>query len=64
MNTKNNLWGIPHIVDEKNQIVYVKCESATTAMGIGALLKKYYPGYVGKLVTLEYLEQLRCQLEN
>jgi hypothetical protein len=64
MNTKNDLWGIHHIVDEKNQIVYVKCESATTAMGIGVLLKKYYPGYVGKLVTFEYLEKLRGQLEN
>lgn len=58
---ENNLWGMPSVVDHENQIVYLKCSSSITAMGIPALVKKYYPGYTGKLVTLEYLEKLRDQ---
>lgn len=63
-NNENELWGMPTVVDHDNKIVYLKCSSAITAMGIPALVKKYYPGYTGKLVTLEYLEKLKGQLEN
>lgn len=58
------MWGMPFIVDHQNQIVYLKCSSAITAMGIPALVKQYYPGYTGKLVSLEHLEKLRDQLVN
>lgn len=58
---ESNLWGMPSVVDHENQIVYLKCSSSITAMGIPALVNKYYPGYKGKLVTLEYLEKLRGQ---
>jgi hypothetical protein len=61
---ENQLWGMPIVVDNENKIVYIKCSSAITAMGIPALVKKYYPGYTGKLVSLEYLETLRNQLVN
>ncbi len=61
---ENQLWGMPTVVDHDNKIVYLKCSSSITAMGIPALVKKYYPGYTGKLVTLEYLEKLRGQLKN
>jgi hypothetical protein len=61
---ENKLCGMPSVVDHQNQIVYLKCSSAITAMGIGALVKKYYPGYTGKLVSLEYLENLKDQLVN
>lgn len=58
------MWGMPFIVDHQNQIVYLKCSSAITAMGIPALVKQYYPGYTGKLVSLEHLEKLRDQFIN
>ena len=61
---ENQLWGMPSVVDHQNQIVYLKCSSSITAMGIPALVKKYYPGYKGELVTLEYLEKLKGQLAN
>ncbi len=63
-NDKNQLWGMPTVVDHENKLVYLKCSSSITAMGIPALVNKYYPGYKGKLVTLEYLEKLRGQLQN
>ena len=55
---------MPSIVDHQNQIVYLKCSSAITAMGIPAIVKEHYPGYTGKLVSLEYLEKLRDQFSN
>ena len=61
---ENKLWGMPSVVDHQNQIVYLKCSSAITAMGIPALVKQYYPGYTGKLVSLEHLEKLRDQFIN
>ena len=61
---ENKLWGMPSVVDHQNQIVYLKCSSAITAMGIPALVKQYYPGYKGELVSMEYLEKLRDQFIN
>ena len=61
---ENKLWGMPSVVDHQNQIVYLKCSSAITAMGIPAIVKEHYPGYTGKLVSLEYLEKLRNQFSN
>ena len=61
---KTEMWGMPSVVDHQNQIVYLKCSSAITAMGISALVKQYYPGYTGKLVSLEHLEKLRDQFIN
>jgi len=61
---KTEIWGMPSVVDHQNQIVYLKCSSAITAMGIPALVKQYYPGYTGKLVSLEHLEKLRDQFSN
>jgi hypothetical protein len=62
--TENEIWGMPCVVDHENKLVYIKCSSSITAMGIPAIVKQYYPGYKGKLVTLDYLEKLRDQLEN
>jgi hypothetical protein len=33
-------------------------------MGVPKLVDKYYPGYKGEFVSLEYLETLRNQLAN
>jgi hypothetical protein len=61
---KTEIWGMPSVVDHQNQIVYLKCSSAITAMGIPAIVKQYYPGYTGKLVSMEHLENLRDQFIN
>ena len=61
---KTEIWGMPSVVDHQNQIVYLKCSSAITAMGIPAIVKQYYPGYTGKLVSMEHLEKLRDQFSN
>lgn len=59
MKEQNQIWGMPCFVDHENKVVYIKCSSAITAMGIPAIVNSHYPGYKGKLVTLEYLENLR-----
>ena len=61
---KTEIWGMTSVVDHQNQIVYLKCSSAITAMGIPAIVKQYYPGYTGKLVSMEHLENLRDQFNN
>jgi len=61
---KTEIWGMTSVVDHQNQIVYLKCSSAITAMGIPAIVKQYYPGYTGKLVSMEHLENLRDQFSN
>jgi hypothetical protein len=61
--TKNEIWGMPCVVDHQNKLVHIKCSSAITAMGIVHMVKHYYPGYKGQLVSLEKLEQIRDSLE-
>jgi hypothetical protein len=53
-----------HVVKIDTKEVWVKCDSAITAMGIGAIVEKYYPGYKGHIGSKEYLETLRNQLVN
>jgi hypothetical protein len=50
-----------HVVKYETKEVWVKCDSAITAMGIPALVEKYYPGYKGHIGSAEYLNQLRNQ---
>ena len=33
------------------------CTSAITAMGIGAIVKRYYPGYTAKIISEKYQRQ-------
>jgi hypothetical protein len=53
-----------HVVKYDTKEVWIKCNSVTTALGIPALVEKYYPGYSGKIATGEHLDQLRNQLVN
>jgi len=53
-----------HIVKYDTKEVWIVCNSAITALGISALVKKYYPGYTGRISTREYLDQLKNQLVN
>jgi hypothetical protein len=53
-----------HVVKYDTKEVWIKCSSVTTALGIPELVKKYYPGYVGRIATQEHLDKLRNQLAN
>jgi hypothetical protein len=53
-----------HVIKYDTKEIWIACSSATTALGIPALVKKYYPGYTGKIATPEYLNQLKNQLAN
>ena len=55
---------LDHVVKYDTREVWVKCNSSITAMGIPALVNKYYPGYRGYIGSEEYLNQLRNQLAN
>ena len=59
-----NKFSLDHFVKSDTKEVWVRCDSAITAMGIGAMVEKYYPGYEGYLVSQEYLEKLKNQLVN
>jgi hypothetical protein len=53
-----------HVVKYDTKEVWIICGTVTTALGIPALVEKYYPGYTGRIATSEYLDQLRNQLVN
>jgi hypothetical protein len=55
---------LEHVVKYDTKEVWIKCNSSTTAMGIPALVKKYYPGYTGHIASEECLEKLKNQLAN
>ncbi len=51
-----------HVLKYDTKEVWVVCDSSTTALGIPALVEKYYPGYTGHIGSKEYLNTLRNQL--
>lgn len=53
-----------HVVKYDTKEVWIKCNSSTTAMGIPALVDKFYPGYTGRIASEKHLEELRNQLAN
>ena len=55
---------LEHVVKYDTKEVWVKCDSAITAMGISSMVEKYYPGYKGHIGSTEYLEKLKNQLQN
>ena len=57
----SKMMGMPHFVDEENKIVWIRCSSSITAMGIPAITKRYYPGYTGKIASEEYFQKLKGQ---
>ena len=55
--TKKNPFRLKHIVLEDTKEVLVVCTSAITAMGISAMVKRYYPGYTAKIISENYYQQ-------
>ncbi len=58
---KKTKFPFEHVVKYDTKEVWVKCDSAITAMGIPALVEKYYPGYKGHIGSAECLNKLRNQ---
>lgn len=53
-----------HIVKVQEKEVWLRCESAITAMGISTLMNKFYPGFTAKICSEDYLNTLKNQLAN
>ena len=53
-----------HVVKYDTKEIWIKCDSSITAMGIRALVDRYYPGYTGRIANEEYLRNLKNQLAN
>ena len=58
---KKTKFPFDHVVKSDTKEVWVTCHSAITAMGIGAMVEKYYPGYKGHIASQDYLNELRNQ---
>ena len=54
-----NCFPLEHVVKYDTKEVWVICNSSITAMGLPALVDKYYPGYTAKIGTYEYLATLK-----
>jgi hypothetical protein len=52
---------LKHIVLEDTKEVLVVCTSAITAMGIGAMVNQYYPGYTAKIISESYYNRKTVQ---
>jgi len=59
-----NKFPLEHFVKSDTKEVWVRCDSAITAMGIGAMVEKYYPGYKGHIGSQEHIKKLKNQLMN
>lgn len=46
-----------HIVLEDTKEVLIVVRSAITAMGVSAMVKRYYPGYTAKIISEKYYQE-------
>ena len=56
---KKTKFPFDHVVKTDTKEVWIKCTSSINAMGIPALVEKYYPGYKGHIASEEYLDKLK-----
>jgi hypothetical protein len=59
-----NKFPLEHVLKYDTKEVWVICDSAITAMGVPAIVEKFYPGYKGKIASREYFEKLKNRLDN
>jgi hypothetical protein len=45
-------------VDCDTKMVSILCDSAITAMGIKAIMNRFYPGYNARIVSKQFFETL------
>jgi len=62
-NRKKSHFPLQHLVKEETREVFLICDSAITAMGIPALIRKFYPGYTGKIVCRETFDNLQSEMK-
>ena len=55
---KKTKFPFQHIALEDKKEVWVLCDSAITAMGIGSITKKFYPGYAPHIASKDYFDEL------
>jgi len=55
---KKTKFPFQHIVLEDKKEVWVLCDSAITAMGIGSIVKQFYPGYTPHIASKDYFDEL------
>ena len=55
---------LEHVVKYDTKEVWIRCDSSITAMAISALVNKYYPGYIGRIASGDYLNGLKNQFVN
>jgi len=55
---KKTKFPFDHIVLEDKKEVWVICNSSITAMGLNAIIKKYYPEYTPHIASKEYFAEL------
>jgi len=48
-----------HVVKCDTKEVWVECDSAITAMGIGEIVKQFYPGFKPHIASKEHLQTLK-----
>jgi|TARA_B100000085_G_C18448389_1_gene473789 hypothetical protein len=46
-----------HIVLEETKEVLIVVRSAITAMGVGAMVERYYPGYTAKIISESFYQE-------
>jgi len=48
-----------HVVKCDTKEVWLVCDSAIAAMGIGEIVKQCYPGFKARIASKEYLQTLK-----
>lgn len=54
-----NKFPFDHVVKCDTKEVWVECDSAITAMGIGEIVKQFYPGFKPRIASKEHLQTLK-----
>ena len=57
MTNRKDHFPLKHVVLVDKQEVWVVCNSSITAMGVPALMDRFYPGYTACLCSEKYLEK-------
>ena len=57
-NKKAENFRFPHLVNDKNKIVFIHVQNHISAMGVETMMKNKYPGYKSKLVSSKEFKNL------
>jgi len=57
---KKSKFPLQHIVDHKARVVYIRIDSAISAIGVPILVKQFYPGYKAEIVSEERFNSMQA----